>query len=48
MGLTPGTPIKIERMAPLNGPIEICVRGSKLAIGQDIAANVFLDAVQTG
>jgi DtxR family Mn-dependent transcriptional regulator len=48
MGLTPGTPIKIERMAPLNGPIEVCVRGSKLAIGQDIAANVFLDAVQTG
>jgi DtxR family Mn-dependent transcriptional regulator len=48
MGLTPGTSIKIERVAPLNGPIEICVRGSKLAIGQEIAANVFLDAVQTG
>ena len=46
MGLTPGTPIEIERVAPLNGPIEVCVRGSKLAIGQDIAANVFLDTVQ--
>jgi len=48
MGLTPGTPIKIERMAPLNGPIEICVRGSKLALGRGIAANVFVDDVQIG
>ncbi len=43
MGLTPGTPIKIERVAPLKGPIEVCVRGSKVALGQDIAANVFVD-----
>jgi DtxR family Mn-dependent transcriptional regulator len=48
MGLTPGTPIKIERMAPLNGPIEVCVRGSKLALGRGIATNIFVDAVQTG
>jgi DtxR family Mn-dependent transcriptional regulator len=48
LGLTPGTSIKIERIAPLKGPIEICVRGSKIALGQGIAANVFVDAVQTG
>ena len=44
MGLTPGTAIKIERVAPLKGPIEVCVRGSKVALGQDIALNVFVEA----
>jgi DtxR family Mn-dependent transcriptional regulator len=44
MGLTPGTMIKIERVAPLKGPIEVCVRGSKVAIGQDIATNVFVES----
>jgi DtxR family Mn-dependent transcriptional regulator len=43
MGLTPGTSIKVERVAPLKGPIEVCVRGSKVALGQDIAANVFVE-----
>lgn len=43
MGLTTGTLIKIERTAPLKGPIEISVRGSKLAIGRGIAANVFVE-----
>ncbi len=46
MGLTPGTRIKIERVAPLKGPIEVCVRGSKVALGQDIAANVFVELTQ--
>ena len=45
MGLTPGTQIKIERVAPLKGPIEVCVRGSKVALGQDIAANVFVESI---
>jgi len=43
MGLTPGTPIKVERAAPLGGPIEICARGSKVAVGQDIASNIFVE-----
>jgi DtxR family Mn-dependent transcriptional regulator len=43
MGLTPGTQIKIQRVAPLKGPIEVCVRGSRVALGQDIAANVFVE-----
>jgi DtxR family Mn-dependent transcriptional regulator len=46
MGLTPGTPIKVERVAPLKGPVEVCVRGSKVALGQDIAANVFVEATE--
>jgi len=44
IGLTPGTCIKVERVAPLKGPVEVCVRGSKVALGQDIAANVFVEA----
>lgn len=43
MGLTPGTRIKVVRAAPLNGPVEVALRGSKLAIGQDIACNVFVE-----
>jgi DtxR family Mn-dependent transcriptional regulator len=46
MGLTPGTSIKVERSAPFNGPIEVCVRGSKLALGRGIAANVFVECTE--
>jgi len=42
MGLTPGTRVKINRIAPLKGPVEIAVRGSKLALGDEIACNVFV------
>jgi DtxR family Mn-dependent transcriptional regulator len=43
MGLTPGTKISISRIAPLKGPVEICVRGSRLALGDEIACNVFVE-----
>jgi DtxR family Mn-dependent transcriptional regulator len=43
MGLTPGTKIGIIKVAPLDGPIELLVRSSRLAIGKDIASNVFVD-----
>lgn len=43
MGLTPGVKVLVSRIAPLRGPVEICVRGSKLAIGDEIACNVFVE-----
>ena len=43
MGLTPGTKIKVSRIAPLKGPVEIAVRGSKLALGDEIICNVFVE-----
>jgi len=43
LGLTPGTKISVNRIAPLKGPVEICVRGSKLALGDEIACNVFVE-----
>ena len=46
MGLTPGTSVKVERVAPLKGPVEVCVRGSKVALGQDIAVNVFVEPAE--
>jgi DtxR family transcriptional regulator, Mn-dependent transcriptional regulator len=43
LGLTPGTRIKVNRIAPLKGPIEISLRGCKLALGDDVACNVFVE-----
>jgi len=48
MGLTPGTKIKVSRIAPLRGPVEIFVRGSKLALGDEIACNVFVERLANG
>jgi DtxR family transcriptional regulator, Mn-dependent transcriptional regulator len=46
MGLTPGTRISVVKVAPMDGPVEVSVRGSKLALGQDIACNVFVEVEQ--
>jgi len=43
MGLTPGTRVQICRIAPLKGPTEVKVRGCKLALGDEVACNVFLE-----
>lgn len=43
MGLTPGTRISVSRIAPFKGPLEISVRGSKLALGEEVAGNVFVE-----
>ncbi len=42
MGLTPGAKLKVNRVAPFRGPVEIAVRGSKLALGDEVACNVFV------
>jgi DtxR family Mn-dependent transcriptional regulator len=44
MGLTPGTEICVLRAAPLGGPVELSVRGSKLALGKGVASKVFVEA----
>lgn len=40
LGLTPNTRIKILRKAPLGGPIEVEVRGTKVVIGRGLAAKI--------
>jgi DtxR family transcriptional regulator, Mn-dependent transcriptional regulator len=43
LGLTPGTELKVIRSAPFNGPVQIDVRGTQLAIGQQIADKIFVE-----
>jgi DtxR family Mn-dependent transcriptional regulator len=43
MGLTPGTWVKIVKSAPFHGPIEILVRGSRLALGRGMAERIFVE-----
>ncbi|MGA2161255.1 MAG: metal-dependent transcriptional regulator [Methanoregula sp.] len=44
LGLTLGTTVSVTRKAPLNGPVEVFVRRTKLAIDHAIAENIFVDA----
>ena len=43
MGLTPGTKVTVIKSAPFRGPIEICVRGSRLALGRGMAKRIFME-----
>jgi ferrous iron transport protein A len=40
MGLVPGTRIEVVRRAPLGEPIEVSVRGSRLAMRNHEAAHI--------
>lgn len=44
MGVTAGTPVELERLAPLGDPLEIKLRGYHLSLRKEEAANVFVDA----
>lgn len=43
MGLTPGTKVTVVKSAPFHGPIEIRVRGSRLAVGRGMADRIFVE-----
>lgn len=43
LGLTLKTEVEMMRRAPMNGPIEVCVRRTKLAIASEIADNIFVE-----
>ena len=43
MGLTPGTKVTVVKSAPFNGPLEVSVRGSRLAIGRGMANRILVD-----
>ena len=44
LGLTLGTTVSVTRKTPMNGPVELVVRRTKLAIDHAIAENIFVDA----
>ncbi len=46
MGITPNATIKIRKVAPLGGPVEIIVRDSNLALGRSIASDVFVELIE--
>jgi len=46
MGLTPGTPFILSRIAPLGDPIEIQVRGYALSLRKDEAAILQIERVE--
>ena len=43
MGLTPGTHVTVVQSALFHGPLEVLVRGSRLALGRGMAAKIFVD-----
>jgi Fe2+ transport system protein FeoA len=43
MGLTPGTKVIVVKSAPFHGPLEILVRGSRLALGRGMAERIFVE-----
>jgi Fe2+ transport system protein FeoA len=42
LGLTPGTPVTMVKSAPFHGPVEILVRGSRLALGRRMAERILV------
>jgi len=42
LGLTRDTPIRLVDSAPFHGPVEISVRGTKIAIGRGLASKIFV------
>jgi len=42
MGLTKGTEVILNGNAPLKGPIELSVRGTRLAVGRKLALKIFI------
>jgi len=48
LGLTLGTTVSVSRRAPLDGPVEVVVRRTKLAVDHAIADNIFVDSPEGG
>ncbi|EKF84957.1 metal-dependent transcriptional regulator [Methanobacterium formicicum] len=46
MGITMGAQVSVMEVAPFKGPVELLVRGSNLALGRDIAKNVFVEIIR--
>jgi Fe2+ transport system protein FeoA len=40
LGLTPGAKVAVIKSAPFNGPLEILVRGSRIALGRCVASRI--------
>lgn len=45
MGLTPGTMVKLVRMAPLGDPMQLCLRGYRLSLRREAARDIEIEPV---
>ena len=45
MGVTPGAPVKMRKLAPLGDPVEVTLRGYELTLRKNEAEWVFVDTV---
>ena len=45
MGVVSGTPIEVQRIAPMGDPIEIRVKGYNLTLRKEEAANIQVELV---
>ena len=43
MGLTPRTTVRVEKVAPLGGPIELRIRGYALSLRKEDARNIIVE-----
>jgi Fe2+ transport system protein FeoA len=43
MGVTPGTRIEVERVAPLGDPIEVRIRGYRLLVRKSEASHITIE-----
>jgi DtxR family Mn-dependent transcriptional regulator len=43
LGVTTGSQVELKSCAPLGGPVEILVRGSRLAIGRGLASKIYVE-----
>ena len=48
LGLTLGTNVSVLKKAPMDGPVEIAVRRTKLAVDHAIAGNIFIESPAAG
>jgi Fe2+ transport system protein FeoA len=46
MGLTPDTKVMVIKAAPFRGPIEILVRGARLALGRGMAERIIVEIIK--
>ncbi|PUA32033.1 MAG: hypothetical protein B9J98_04630 [Candidatus Terraquivivens tikiterensis] len=42
LGIVPDTVVEVINSAPLGGPVEVLVRGSRLAIGREVARGILV------
>jgi Fe2+ transport system protein FeoA len=46
MGLTPGTMVTVVKSIPFRGPVELQVRGSRLAVGRGMAERILVSVAR--